>query len=82
MIPIRQSQTLPEALDRNGVPNQLWTFHGGHEFAGAVGDRRACTDAAIAFTKDPAGFLEDSHPPNADGAYSVSGNSTAIGILK
>jgi acetyl esterase/lipase len=66
MIPIKQSQTLKDALDRDGVPNQLWVFHGGHEFAGAVTERQAYIDAAIAFTKDPVGFLKDSHPPKAE----------------
>lgn len=65
-IDIRQSQMLKDALDRNGVPNQLRVFHGGHEFSGAAAERRAYMDAAIAFTKDPAGFLEHNQPPKAD----------------
>jgi acetyl esterase/lipase len=66
MVNISQSRALQDALTRNGVLNQLWVFHGGHEFAGATAERRAYTDAAIAFTKEPAGFLKGNHPPKAD----------------
>ncbi|HEX4507150.1 MAG TPA: alpha/beta hydrolase [Alphaproteobacteria bacterium] len=58
MVNIKQSETLRDALTRAGVPNQLRIFHGGHEFAGDVDERRAYIDAALAFTKDPLGFLK------------------------
>ena len=62
MVSIKQSQTLRDALTRDGVPNQLWVFHGGHEFAGAPDERRAYIDTALAFTKDPLGFLKTKRP--------------------
>jgi len=58
MIGINQSRALQDALNRNGVPNQLRTFQGGHEFAGAEDRRPAFTDDALAFIKDPRGFLQ------------------------
>jgi acetyl esterase/lipase len=66
MVSIKQSETLRDALTRDGVPNQLWIFHGGHEFAGAEDERRVYTDAALAFTKDPLDFLKTKSPPNGE----------------
>jgi dipeptidyl aminopeptidase/acylaminoacyl peptidase len=64
MVSIKQSETLQDALTRDGVPNQLRVFHGGHEFAGAPDERRAYIDTALAFTKDPLGFLKTKRPPD------------------
>jgi acetyl esterase/lipase len=66
IVPIRQSEALRDALTREGVPNRLQVFRGGHEFADDDGERPAYTDAAIGFTKDPAGFLKNTRPPGAD----------------
>jgi acetyl esterase/lipase len=59
-INISQSRALQEALTRNGIPSQLRTFQGGHEFVGAEDQRQAFADDALAFTKDPLGFLQAS----------------------
>jgi acetyl esterase/lipase len=66
IVPIRQSEALRDALTRNGVPTRLQVFLGGHEFADDDDERPAYTDAAIAFTKDPVGFLKNPRPPGAD----------------
>ena len=58
MVSIKQSEALRDALTRDGVPNRLQVFHGGHEFAGDTDERRAYIDRAVAFTKDPLGFLK------------------------
>jgi acetyl esterase/lipase len=60
LVNIDQSRALRDALTRDGVPNQLRTFQGGHEFADAQDQRPAFTDDALAFTKDPLGFLRAS----------------------
>jgi acetyl esterase/lipase len=65
-VGMKQSEALRDALTRYGVPNQLWVFHGGHEFADALDERRAYIDAALAFTKDPLGFLKTESPPKPD----------------
>jgi len=58
MVSIKQSETLRDALTRAGVPNRLQVFQGGHEFAGDTQERHAYVDRALAFTKDPLGFLK------------------------
>jgi acetyl esterase/lipase len=58
MVNIGQSRALQDALNRNGVPNRLSVFQGGHEFADAQDQRPVFADDALAFTKDPRGFLE------------------------
>jgi len=60
MVNISQSRALQDALTRNGVPNRLRIFQGGHEFADAQDQRPAFVDDALAFTKDPRGFLQTS----------------------
>jgi len=57
---------LRDALSRDGVPNQLWVFQGGHEFAGDTDERRAYIDTALAFTRDPLGFLKTKSPPKSE----------------
>jgi dipeptidyl aminopeptidase/acylaminoacyl peptidase len=66
MVSIKQSVALRDALTHAGVPNQLWIFHGGHEFAGDADERRAYVDRALAFTKDPLGFLKARSPPESE----------------
>jgi acetyl esterase/lipase len=58
MVNISQSRTLQDALNRNGIPNRLRIFQGGHEFADAQDQRTVFADDALAFTKDPRGFLQ------------------------
>jgi acetyl esterase/lipase len=58
LINISQSHALQDALTRSGIPNRLRIFQGGHEFAGAQDARAASVDDALAFTKDPIGFLQ------------------------
>jgi acetyl esterase/lipase len=65
LINIAQSRALQDALVRNGIPNRLRIFQGGHEFADAQGARAAFVDDALAFTKDPLGFLQASQPTAA-----------------
>jgi acetyl esterase/lipase len=62
MVNISQSHALQDALNRNGVPNRMRIFQGGHEFADAEDQRPAFADDALAFTKDPRGFLQ-ANPP-------------------
>jgi len=59
-INISQSRALQDALTRNSVPSQLRIFSGGHEFVDAEDQRQAFADDALAFTKDPLGFLQAS----------------------
>jgi acetyl esterase/lipase len=58
MVNISQSRTLQDALNRDGIPNRLTIFQGGHEFADAQDQRPVFADDALAFTKDPRGFLQ------------------------
>jgi acetyl esterase/lipase len=65
LINIGQSRALQDALIRNDIPNQLRIFRGGHEFADAEDRRTAFVDDALAFIKDPRGFLQASQPTPA-----------------
>jgi acetyl esterase/lipase len=58
LINIDQSRALQDALIRNGIPNRFRTFRGGHEFADAQDQRAVFVNDALAFTKDPLGFLQ------------------------
>jgi acetyl esterase/lipase len=62
-VDISQSRRLQQALNSAGIPNQLWIYEGGHEFAGAKKKILGFVQASIAFTKDPIGFLRDRRPP-------------------
>ena len=64
-VNITQSRALQTALNHSGVPNQLWIFRGGHEFVGAEDQRGVYADTALAFAKNPLGFLKNNHPPAA-----------------
>ncbi len=62
-VDISLSQSLHKALTQSGVPNQLWVYHGGHEFEGAKDKIPAYVEGALAFFKDPLVFLKENHPP-------------------
>jgi acetyl esterase/lipase len=62
IVNVSQSRALQEALTRNGVPARLRIFQGGHEFTDAEDQRAVFADDALAFTKDPRGFLQASLP--------------------
>lgn len=62
MVKPDQSKALAQALDRSGVPHQLWLYRGGHEFSGAKSQVPPYVDAALAFARNPLAYLQESHP--------------------